>query len=260
MAGQALHWLGTAARRAGSAARTGGRVLLDLALPPTCIACKAIVGTPGSLCAACWRDLRLIERPYCERLGTPFPFEDGATRLSVEAVTDPPAFDRARAATLFGPVSQDLVHGLKYADRMDLALPMARLMARAGADLLVDADLILPVPLHGLRLWRRRFNQAALLARHVSRLSGVPVRTDVLRRVRATPSQVSLSREERRANVAGAFDVPPPLRAAVEGRHLLLVDDVMTTGATLESCARVLRRRGAAAIDVLTFARVVDGG
>lgn len=253
-----LEWLAGAANGAVRLARASGRAVLDLALPPTCIGCKAIVATPGTLCGPCWSQLRLIERPYCERLGTPFPFEDTSTRLSVEAVTDPPAFDRARAATLFGPVSQEMVHGLKYADRMDLARPMARLMARAGADLLADADLILPVPLHVLRLWRRRFNQAALLARHISRLSGVPVRTDVLRRRRATPSQISLSREERRANVAGAFDVAPADAGAVAGRRIVLVDDVLTTGATLESCARVLRRTGAVSIDVLTFARVVD--
>ncbi|MGU3494722.1 ComF family protein [Xanthobacteraceae bacterium A53D] len=236
----------------------GARAMLDLVLPPTCIACKGIVANPGTLCGACWSRLTLIERPFCERLGTPFACEAPGQSLSPEAITDPPAFDRARAAALFGPVAQELVHGLKYADRLDLALPMARMMTRAGADLLAEADLILPVPLHRLRLWRRRFNQSALLARHVARMSGVPLRTDLLLRIRATPQQVALGRVERRANVAGAFAVPPALAGHLAGRNVLMVDDVLTTGATVDACARVLRRNGIRRIDVLTFARVVE--
>ncbi|WP_245263300.1 ComF family protein [Azorhizobium doebereinerae] len=254
------HWLETAGRSTRHMARAGGRAVLDLVLPPTCISCRAIVATSGPLCGPCWSRLRLIERPFCERLGTPFPFEASEGRLSVEAITDPPAFDRARAATLFGPVSQDLVHGLKYADRMDLAVPMARMMARAGRELLAEADVLIPVPLHPLRLWRRRFNQSALLARHLSRLSGVETRTEALVRRRATPSQISLTRAERRANVAGAFAVPDRQAGAVAGRRVLLVDDVFTTGATVDACARTLRRTGASGIDVLTFARVVEAG
>lgn len=245
-------------RGAGRFVRAAGRMVLDVALPPTCIACRTIVSTPGTLCGGCWSRLVLVERPFCERLGTPFPFEVGEARLSAAAVAEPPAYDRARAATVFGDISQDLVHGLKYGDRLDLAVPMARMMVRAGGELLADADLLIPVPLHRLRLWRRRFNQAAMLARAIARSSGVAVRTDALVRIRATTSQVSLSRVERRANVAGAFAVPPQNSGAIVGRRIILVDDVLTTGATLDACARVLRRSGATRVDVLTFARVVD--
>ncbi len=256
--GAALERLSGVTHGAGRLARTTARVVLDLALPPTCIACRTIVSTSGSLCGACWSRLVLVERPFCERLGTPFPFEAGEGRLSPAAVMEPPAYDRARAAAVFGEVSQDLVHGLKYGDRLDLAVPMARMMVRAGGELLAQADLLVPVPLHRFRLWRRRFNQAAMLARAISRASGVAVQTDALVRIRATASQVSLSRAERRANVAGAFAVPERKSCEIAGRRIILVDDVLTTGATLDACARVLRRAGASGVDVLTFARVVD--
>ncbi len=255
VAGDRLHAVTYGAVRA---ALHAGRAVLDLALPPTCIACRAVVRTPGTLCGDCWRRITLVERPFCERLGIPFPFEAGEQHLSAEAVTDPPAFDRARAATVFGDVSQDLVHCLKYGDRLDLAAPLARMMVRAGNELLAEAHVLVPVPLHALRLWRRRFNQAALLTQAIGRASGVPVRTDVLVRTRATVSQVALSRKDRRANVAGAFAVPPAKALAVAGLRVLLVDDVLTTGATLDACARALRHAGASHVDVLTFARVVE--
>lgn len=235
-----------------------GRALLDLALPPTCISCGAIVREEGGLCGGCWGRLTLISPPVCHRLGTPFsvpPFPGDGPPVSPEALADPPAFDRARAAVVFGPVSRDLVHRLKYGDRLDLARPMARLMAQAAPDLLKEADLILPVPLHVFRLWRRRFNQSALLARRLADLAGRKVELETLVRVRATASQVDLSRAERRANVSGAFRVRSG--ASVSGLRVVLVDDVLTTGATLDACARVLRRAGAGGVDALTFARVV---
>jgi len=255
-----------ALRRAGGALQQAGGALLSLALPPTCLACNAVTGMEGGLCGDCWRRLAFITRPCCERTGVPFAFDSGAPLLSAEAVADPPAFDRARAAVQFTDVARTLVHNLKYADRLDYARPMARMMAAAGRELLVDADLILPVPLHPLRLWQRRFNQAALLARHLAAISAatggrrIPVTADLLRRCRATPSQTALGRPERRANVAGAFAVAPGGTARLAQARVLLVDDVYTTGATLDACARVLRRAGAARVDALTFARVVEFG
>lgn len=251
---------------AARALRRAGGALLSLALPPTCLACNAVTGMEGGLCGDCWRGLAFITRPFCERTGAPFTFDAGVPQLSAEAVADPPAFDRARAAVEFTDVARTLVHNLKYADRLDYARPMARMMAPAGRELLADADLILPVPLHPLRLWQRRFNQAALLARHLAAIPAtadgrrIPVAADLLRRCRATPSQTALGRAERRANVAGAFALAPGGAARLMEARVVLVDDVFTTGATLDACARVLRRAGAARVDALTFARVVEFG
>jgi ComF family protein len=151
-----------------------------------------------------------------------------------------------------------MVHALKYGDRLDLAPVMARWMARAGAELLADADVVVPVPLHWRRIWARRFNQSATLAKLLAEPHGVPVSYAALKRVRATPQQVGLSKSERAANVQGAFRVDPAARAEIARRHVVLVDDVLTSGATVDSCARVLLRAGARQVDVVTFARVVD--
>ncbi|MFG1402421.1 ComF family protein [Xanthobacter sediminis] len=243
------------------AARRLGLGLIGLALPPTCVVCGKVTADAGGLCGACWGALEFITPPFCARTGLPFPRspddEAGSAppHLSAEAIAHPPAFDRARAAVLFTHGGRDLVHCLKYADRMEAAVPMARLMALAGRELIAEADLIVPVPLHPLRLWRRRFNQAAVLARRLAPPGGPSVRTDVLRRRRATVSQTRLGRRERRENVADAFAPCGDAASELPGRRVLLVDDVYTTGATLDACARALRRAGAAA---LTFARVVD--
>ena len=249
------------ARIGGRASLNGaarlGRAGIDLLWPPTCAHCGAGTGGPHALCPACWRAMPFIERPYCERLGTPFAVDLGPGLLSPEAIADPPAFERARAVARYEGPARALVQRLKYADRLDLAPAMAAMMARAGTELLGAADLVLPVPLHRGRLWTRRFNQAALLARAVGRSAGVPVETGALLRVKRTASQVGLTRPERAANVQGAFRVPPEAKPLVQGRRLLLVDDVLTTGATLEAAARALTRAGAVSVDVLTFARVV---
>lgn len=198
-----------------------------------------------------------IERPYCERLGTPFTSDIGGAVLSPAAIADPPAYDRARAAARYGDVARDLVHLLKYGDRLDLARPLGRWMARAGAELLADADALVPVPLHWSRLWQRRFNQSAALAQAISSISGVPVADHILARDQATPPQVGLTKSERASNVQGAFSVPESARIDVKGRKLIVIDDVLTSGATASACARVLRRARASRIDVLVLARVV---
>ncbi|MFZ0721297.1 MAG: ComF family protein, partial [Xanthobacteraceae bacterium] len=154
--------------------------------------------------------------------------------------------------------SRALVHALKYSDRLDLAPMMGRWISHAGRELLAEADALVPVPLHWRRLWTRRFNQSAMLAAAISAQSGVPIATGVLKRVKPTAQQVGLSRTERAANVQGAFRVPPEARGAVAGRRLVLVDDVLTSGAKVEGCARALLRAGAANVDVLIFARVAE--
>jgi ComF family protein len=244
-------------KRAADATRAVFRAALDLALPRLCAACRAPVEGQG-LCPTCWSKLSFISRPYCERLGIPFVYDPGPGILSMEAIADPPAYNRARAAVRFDEVSRALVHALKYGDRLDLAPMMGRWLGHAGRELLADADALVPVPLHWRRNWARRFNQSAMLAAAISATSGVPIAAGALKRVKSTVQQVGLSRSERAANVQGAFRVPPERKSAVVGRRLVLVDDVLTSGATAEGCARALLRAGAANVDVLVFARVAD--
>jgi len=214
---------------------------LDLALPQLCPACRApVVGE--ALCAPCWSRVSFIAAPYCARLGIPFPYDPGPGTLSIEAMSDPPAYNRARAAVRFDETARTLVHALKYGDRLDLAPIMGRWMANAGRELTADADLLVPVPLHWRRQWARRFNQSALLADVVGKASGLTV---------------GLARTERALNVQGAFRARASAQREIEGRRLILVDDVLTSGATLEACARALLRAGVAQVDVLVFARVV---
>jgi len=237
--------------------RAALRVALDVALPPLCPSCRAPLGDGIGLCATCWSKLSLIEPPYCARLGIPFTYDPGPGLLSMEAIADPPAYDRARAAVRYDDISRALVLSFKYGDRLDLAPMMGQWMGRAGRELLAEADALLPVPLHWRRLWARRFNQSAALAGAISGMSGVPVLHGALKRVRATPQQVGLSKTERADNVQGAFRVPAEEKANVAGRRLVLIDDVLTSGATADTCARALLRAGAAHVDVLVFARVV---
>jgi ComF family protein len=230
---------------------------LDLALPTLCPACRELVRGEG-LCASCWAKLSPIAPPYCERLGIPFAYDPGPGVLSMQAIADPPAYQRARAAVRYDEVARAMVHALKYGDRHDLAPIMGRWMVRAGRALLAEADALVPVPLHWRRLWARRFNQSALLALTIAQESGVAVAESALKRVKATAQQVGLSQPERALNVQGAFRVPAQGRAAVAGRRLVLIDDVLTSGATTDACARTLLRAGAKSVDVIVFARVVD--
>jgi len=233
------------------------RLALDIALPTLCVSCREPVDGDG-VCAACWAKLSFIERPYCPRLGIPFVYDPGPDMLSMEAIASPPAYQRARAAVRYDDVARTLVHALKYQDRTDLAPAMGRWMARAGGELLSGADMLVPVPLHWRRAWRRRYNQSGALAQIIARQSGVKVRSEVLRRVRATEQQIGLSRAQRATNVQGAFQVSQERQAEVQGRRVILIDDVLTSGATLDACARALLSARAAQVDVLVFARVVE--
>jgi len=230
-----------------------------LLFPPVCAGCRRHVSQPGVLCAECWPKLRLLERPWCPVMGTPFVHDMGAGFLSAEAIADPPPFDRARAAVAYSGVARQLVQGLKYQDRTDLAPWMAHWMMRAGADLVAEADVVVPVPLHWRRFFRRKFNQSAELGRAVSRLSGLPFAPSAVRRVKLTREQVGLERHEREQNVRAAFRVPAETEIQIAGRRVLLIDDVYTTGATVRAVTKALKRGGAGAVDVLTFARVLPG-
>jgi ComF family protein len=246
-----------ALRLARGAWSHAAKLALDVALPTLCVACREPVDGDG-VCAKCWARLSFIAPPFCPRLGIPFVYDPGPGMLSMEAIADPPAYARARAAVRYDDVARTLVHALKYQDRTDLAPAMGRWMARAGRELLEEADALVPVPLHWQRSWSRRYNQSGALARSIERQSGVRLVSEALRRVRPTAQQIGLSRSQRASNVQGAFKVGVDRRAEIAGRRVILIDDVLTSGATADACARALLRARAASVDVLVFARVVD--
>lgn len=241
-------------------AKAAGRRVMDVLLPPRCLACGVIVAADGSLCPACWSEIGFIAPPCCARCGMPFAFDAGQGSQCGECARRPPAFERARSALRYDDASRPLILGFKHADRTHAAPAYAAWMARAAGPMLAEADLIVPVPLHWTRLLRRRYNQAALLALALGRIAGKPAVPDALVRLRRTPSQGGLRRLGRFRNVAGVFAVHPGRRARIAGRRVLLVDDVLTTGATVEACVRALRAAGAGAVDVVTLARVVRDG
>ena len=240
--------------------RRGVRVVLDLLLPPQCALCETAVEHPGQLCAACFARTGFISEPCCVRCGVPFAVagQGGALQLCPACRDTPPLYAEARAALRYDRQARQLILPFKHADRIELARVLAPHMARAGAALLRRAELLVPVPLHRGRLFHRRYNQAALLAQALSRISGRSAVVDALVRVRPTVPLGDFSPGERAATVAGAFAVRPRRAVGLAGKRVLLIDDVMTSGATANACAAVLLAAGVAAVDVLVAARVPD--
>jgi ComF family protein len=234
-----------------------GRAALDALLPPLCLSCQAIVDQPGAVCAACWARLSFLGAPMCRRCGLPFPHDVGVEAECAACIAEPPPWDRARAVLAYDEASRGLILGFKHADRLHAVPAFGRWLARAGAELASDADLIAPVPLHWLRLALRRYNQAALLAQALAQATGRVCVPDLLARTRRTPSQGHLGRAERHKNVAGAFRARARYRDRIAGKRILIVDDVLTTGATARASTKALLAAGAAAVDVVTLARVV---
>jgi ComF family protein len=234
---------------------------LDVLLPPQCLVCDTVVEETGRLCPACWSALRFIEEPLCAACGLPFETEAAEGAMCAACIADPPPYDRARAAIAYDDGSRRIILAFKHGDRIDGASTFGRWMARAGAPVLASADVLVPVPLHWTRLIRRRYNQAALLAQAVGRETGIRVIPDLIVRRKRTVRLGDLGPEARRQTVQGAFRLrrwPKVDRAAdVAGRRIVLIDDVLTTGATVGACIRTLKGAGAATVDVLSLARVV---
>jgi ComF family protein len=245
------------ARRLGPPLRRWGELALDALLPPHCLTCDAAVDAQGHLCAGCFGQLTFITAPLCRCCGVPFPHA-GAGPLCPGCAAAPPAFEAARAALRYDAGAQRLILPFKHGDRTEFAGLLARHMARAGAALLARAELVVPVPLHWRRLLARRYNQSALLGARLARQAGLPHAPDLLRRRRRTPPLGALGAAERAAALEDAFAVSRRGAARIAGRRVLLIDDVMTSGATAEGCARVLLAAGAAAVAVLAAARVPD--
>ena len=243
-------------RQTAKMIRWAARWLLDAVLPPRCSGCGIIVDMPAAVCGSCWSGIGFIGEPLCQCCGRPFEFNVAGRSLCGRCIAEPPVFERARASVLYDDASRGLLLRFKHGDGLHLAPLFGAWLTRTGAVVLAETDLLIPVPLHRTRLFTRRFNQAAVIALEVGRRAGVPVDVLGLVRARRTPSQGTRTRAGRERNVRGAFRVGPALAARIEGKRVLLVDDVLTTGATVNECARVLGRAGAASVDVLTIARV----
>jgi ComF family protein len=242
-------------QRVARIASSSLRYSADLILPAICVSCPAAITRHNLLCPECWSSLHLITPPLCNRLGHPLPgYEGEGPHISMQALANPPVFSRARAAAHYGGIMRRLIVRFKFEDKHEPLPLFIKLMREAGRELLADASLLVPVPLHRLRLLQRRFNQSALLAKGLGRATGIPAAVMALQRARRTAAQVGLGHEARRANVAQAFSVRPSARKSLQGRNIVLIDDVITTGATANACAEALLKAGAARADVLAIA------
>lgn len=230
--------------------------MLDAVLPPLCLACRAPVAQQQAVCADCWRKLNFIGPPCCDGCGIPFAVPALEGSRCGQCLGFPPAFSAARAALVYDDASRALILGFKHADQTFAAQALAGWMKRAGRGLLDGCDMIAPVPLHYFRLVRRRYNQAAILASELAGMSGKKCVPDLLIRHRATPSQGTLHRRDRAKNVKDAFRINPRHAPFLQGMRVLLVDDVLTTGATVNACSRTLLEEGAGTVSVLALARV----
>lgn len=241
--------------------RRAGRMALNGVMPPLCPVTQEAVSTPAVLGPAAWAAMHFIDEPYCKSCGVPFAAEYGAGVECPSCIADPPDFDGARGAVVYNDASHKLIVGFKHSDHTELTPIFAKWMMRIAAGLATRDSILVPIPLHRRRLAGRRYNQSALLASAMARRCGAFVALGGLARLRATPPQKNLSAEARRRNVAGAFALGRHIgKAAIRGAHIILVDDVLTTGATLSSAARTLKKAGAAKVSALVLARVVKGG
>ncbi|MFD2172929.1 ComF family protein [Rhodobacter lacus] len=234
--------------------------VLHTVFPPRCICCGEAVSSDFGLCGPCWREAHFITGCACDACGAPLPGTDGEVVLCDECLTAPRPWVRGRAAFLYAGTGRQLVLAFKYADRLDLVQPLGDMLARTAAPLIAPGMVVAPVPLHRLRLVKRMYNQSALLAQNTARRLRLPCLPDLFERKRATLSQEGLSRAAREANLAGAIRLRPKYAAKIRGRPLLIIDDVMTSGATLAACAEAALAAGASQVSVAVLARVAKDG
>ena len=234
---------------------------IDTVSPPRCIGTGEIVDAQGTISPKLWQDLSFISAPYCHTCGVPFEFSDSedvhSETICGTCLAEPPRYDMTRSALIYNDASRRLLLRFKYGDHQHASIPFARWIMMVGKEYILESDLIVPVPLHWQRLWQRRFNQSALIANALSKISGIDARADILGRKRYTGPQKGLSKKERQKNVRMAFKINPDKKPHVKGRKIILIDDVMTSGATLNECAKVLKAAGATKVTCLTLARVL---
>ncbi len=234
-----------------------GQFILEHILAPICLSCRTMIDHHGALCGCCWSQIKFIDEPVCSRLGTPLPFTIEPATISAAAAVSPPIYCSARVTGYYEGLMRDLIHRFKFSDCLELKKLFSMWLIHAGRDLLNDTDMIVPVPLNRWRYWSRRYNQSAVLAHEISRKTKLPYSGGVLKRIRNTRKQIGLTAKQRQLNVAGAFRAPNRHQKQIRNKRILLIDDVITTGATVEACTRALLLGGADKVNVLALARVV---
>lgn len=231
-------------------------MVVDFLLPPRCTISGEIVEYPGALAPKAWAELDFISDPCCVQCGMPFDFKIEETVQCGACLEEAPYFDKSRSALVYNDKSKKAILGFKHSDQTHASISFANLMTRAGNELIEKSDIIIPVPLHPKRLWFRRYNQAALLAKDIAKKSNKKSVLDLLKRIHHTPTQGLMNKSKRKENVKNAFAVNPKFAEMVHGKTILVVDDVFTTGATLNACAQTLKKAGAKEVYTLCLARV----
>jgi len=232
--------------------------LLDFLLPPRCPACNRRISDHHHLCGTCFADLHFISDPKCQCCGMSFDIQVGDDPLCAACLADPPPYDWAASAMVYDQQSKAGILRMKHAGSLEYGPHFARLLLRLLQERACAPDMFVPVPLHARRLFVRGFNQSAEIARHLVPLTGAVSLPTALVRRRNTPTQAGLTRRQRQRNVAGAFDLNPRTADRLKGKTVILIDDVMTTGATIDACVRALRKAKPATIGVLTLARTAQ--
>ena len=229
---------------------------LDFLFPPLCLGCSSHVRSWGEFCPECWASTVFIVHPFCDRCGVPFDIEVDERTLCVSCLTHPKAFSKVRSCFLYNDISKKIVLSLKNHDKTQLAPYMAKFMEQSGKDLIQNADIVTIVPLHWRRLFKRKFNQAALILRYI-KTPGIKI-YDLLQRTKNTKYQGSLHKDERAKNVKKSFAFTDEYKNAIRGKTVLIIDDVITTGSTLHECAKILIKSGAKEVWGLSWARTKE--